>query len=61
MIRLEASAVRESGHITAGATTTASVYIYSGQSYIQLPWYNDLVNRSGNSDSINSLLMNWNK
>ncbi|MGF7045910.1 hypothetical protein J2T13_000370 [Paenibacillus sp. DS2015] len=35
------------------SVTRASVYFFTGQSYIQLPWYNDLINRSGKNDTVN--------
>ncbi|MDQ0086872.1 hypothetical protein J2T12_000266 [Paenibacillus anaericanus] len=45
----------------ASATTEASVYYYSWESFIQLPWYNDLLNDSGNNTSIAAIVKEGDK
>lgn len=48
-------------HTVASATTEASVYYYSWESFFQLPWYNDLLNDSGNNTSIASIVKEGDK
>lgn len=37
-------------------STIASVYFFAGDSYIQLPWYDQYVNKSGNNSTIAALV-----